>query len=184
MKLGLAGMMLALTLNAPVANAFYDLHDNGILHTRHGLLYLERGQNLDAIEEFKAAIKLNPFAGEAAPIYNDLGLAYRNVGNYPLAIASFQRACRIAPTFSMYFINLAHTYQMANQLPVAEKMIRQSLLNNSTDAEGWYLLGLIHQEQQQPAAARLCFQKYLTLQPNSFLAKAVQDALNAQNAPK
>src|SRR5690606_20729662 len=105
--------------------AAYDLRDNAISHAQNGQLFLERGQLTEAVEEFKAAIRLNPYTSLSASIYNNLGLAYRALGNYPYAFASFQRACRIQPSFSLHYKNLVETYAMAGQLEEVEKQLRE-----------------------------------------------------------
>lgn len=146
-------------------------------HARNGQLLMEREQYEEAIEEFKAAIRLNPFASMAAPIYNNLGLAYRAVKNYPYAYASFQRACRMQPPFSLYYRNLIETYQMASQLPRVKTQLIALLEDNPDNAEAWFLLGLTYREQGHLKLSRVCFEKFLKLQPEAEMAQAAREAL-------
>jgi tetratricopeptide (TPR) repeat protein len=155
----------------------YDLKDNAIAHARKGQLLMERGQYEEAIEEFKAAILLNPFASMAAPIYNNLGLAYRVTQNYPLAYAAFQRACRMQPPFSLYYRNLINTYSEAGQLPQVQAQFEALTIDNPDNAEAWFLLGLTYQKTGNKEKARPCFERFLQLQPEAELAQAAQAAL-------
>lgn len=169
--------ILSLTVDS---TAFaYNVQDNAILHQRQGQLLMERGQFEDAIEEFKNAIQLNPYASMTAPLYNNLGLAYQAVGQYPMALVSFQRACRIQPTYAIFYKHLIDTYAKAGQLPQAETALKDTLALNAADAEAWFLLGLLYQQQGQSTSASTCFERFLKLQPESDLAQAAQQALRS-----
>ena len=76
-------------LSAPALAVEYDLQDNAVLHARNGQLLMERGQTEEAIEEFKAAIRLNPYASMAAPIYKNLAEAYIEAGQFAAAETAF-----------------------------------------------------------------------------------------------
>ncbi len=175
--MGILVIFLGIRLTAPQTAAAYDLKDNAIAHARNGQLLMERGQYEEAIEELKAAIQLNPFASMAAPIYNNLGLAYRITQNYPLAYASFQRACRMQPAFSLYYRNLINTYNEAGQLPQVQAQFEALTVDNPDNAEAWFMLGLAYQKAGNMAQARSCFERFLKLQPEAELAKAAQAAL-------
>lgn len=154
----------------------YDLKDNAILHARTGQLLLERGQAADAVEELKAALLLNPYTSLSASIYNNLGLAYRALGNYPYAYVSFQRACRIHPTFSLYYKNLIETYATAGQLKTVEQTLRSVTRSNPDNAEAWFMLGLLYKELNNRKQAQSCFERFLKLEPESEMARAARSA--------
>lgn len=170
------GLLFAGWVN-PASAAEYDLKDNAIAHARNGQLLMERNQVEEAIEEFKAAIRLNPYASMAAPLYNNLGLAYRALKNYEYAYASFQRACRMQPPFSLYYKNLIETYAMAGRLPQAQRALNDTIMGNPDNAEAWFLLGLIYQHKNDQQQARICFSRFLKLEPESELAQAARSAL-------
>jgi tetratricopeptide (TPR) repeat protein len=138
---------------------------------------MERGQYELAIEEFKAALQLNPYTNVAASLYNNLGLAYRELHNYPYAYASFQRACRIQPTFSLYYKNLIETYALAGKLDTVKAELQGALQRDPGDAEAWYMLGLIYKEQNNRKASKACFERFIKLEPESEMAHAARNAL-------
>ena len=157
--------------------AAYDLRDNAITHANSAEALMALRRPAEAIEEYKAALLLNPYAGMAAMLYNNLGLAYRETGNYSFAYASFQRACRIQPTFSMAFRNLIDTYAAAGHLPEAERYMKDRVSENPDNAEAWFMLGYIYKANHNPKAAKACFERFLKLQPESEMARAARTAL-------
>ncbi len=163
-------------LGADPAHA-YDLRENSILHARQGQLLMEQEQYDEASEELKAAIRLNPYTSMSGALYNNLGLAYRALGDYSLAIASFQHACRLQPTYALYYKNLIETYAAAGQLPKAQALLQAITKSNPANAEAWFMLGLLHRENGNRTASKLCFQQLLRLEPESELAKAARAAL-------
>jgi tetratricopeptide (TPR) repeat protein len=155
----------------------YDLHDNAILHANNGQLLMERQQYDQAIEEFKAALQLNPYTNLSASLYNNLGLAYRELHNYAYAYASFQRACRLQPTFSLYYKNLIETYAQAGALGTVKRQLQAAIQRDPGDAEAWFMLGLLYKEQGSRKAAKACFERFIKLEPESEMARAARNAL-------
>lgn len=171
------GLIALLCLGSGTASWAYDLKDNAVLHGRNGQLLMDRGQYGEAAEEFKAALRLNPYTPLSAALYNNLGLAYREMGNYPLAYASFQHAFRIQPTYALYYKNLIETYARAGSLSKVENTLKAVLRENPLNSEGWFLLGLTYQESGDKKAAKTCFSQFLKLEPESGLAPAARSAL-------
>ncbi len=67
-----------------------------------GNLALETGRFSDAARTFKSVLEQNP----SAPVFNNLGSAYARMGEMEKAIAAFQTAVRIDPSFEMAGHNL------------------------------------------------------------------------------
>lgn len=154
----------------------YDLKDNTIRHARNGQLLMERDQYDAAIEEFKAAIRLNPYASMAASLYNNLGLAYTRQQQFDLAYVSFQRACRLQPANALYYRNLLNVYSQAGQLSHLTQYLNQRLLENPSNAELWFMLGLSYQKQTLMSQAKQCFDQFIRLEPESQMAQAAREA--------
>ena len=161
----------------PLVGQAYDLRDNAIAHVRAGQQLMDLERPAEAIDEFKAALQLNPYSGMAAAIYNNLGLAYRATGNYTYAYASFQRACRIQPTYAVAFANLIESYALAGRLPQAERYFLELVKENPNNAEAWFILGTIYKENKNFNAAKTCFERFLKMEPESDMAHAARSAL-------
>lgn len=155
----------------------YDLHDNAILHAQRGKLFLDRQQYDLAVDEYQAAIRLNPQTSMSGSLYNNLGIAHRENKQYTLAIASFQHACRIQPTYAIYFQNLINTYIAAGQQAEAGQTLKEITVTNPDDAEAWFMRGLLYKETGDLKAAKACFARFLKLRPESELARAARTAL-------
>lgn len=103
---------------------YIDIRANALRHARVGEDYMERGQYVLAIEAFGVALDLNPDSAFSASVFHNLGLCYRALELYPMAIMSHQRALRLSaangkPGFAMYAFHLAKTYTAAGSGPVA-----------------------------------------------------------------
>lgn len=170
--LGLAGLFAT-----PAQADDYNFEDNAIAHARKGELLMGRRRYGEAIEEFKIALRLNPYSSLSATAYNNLGISYLKLRNYPLALTSFQRAIRIQPNFELYYKNLIRTYQEQNSLRAAQERLKNIVAINPEDAEAWYLLGLAHQRMGFVKEARDAFSRFVELQPNSRLVPAAQTYL-------
>lgn len=171
-------LILAWCFQAPISSAqkpavpgYPNVADNAIEHNRQGtnLMKLERYQ--EAAEHFQAAIMLNPYSAMSAAVYNNLGIAYQHLNQYPLAIASFHHALRIQPDFSIYYQNLIDTYRTSQALPSAQSELQGIVEFNPDNAEAFYLLGLIYKEQGTPELADYCFTQFSKIKPYSPLSQ-------------
>jgi tetratricopeptide (TPR) repeat protein len=70
-------------------------HRIGLIYLDEGLTYLDLTQLAHAIEEFRAALAINP---DAAQVLSDLGIALAQVGDVQGAAATLTRALEIQPT--------------------------------------------------------------------------------------
>ncbi len=161
----------------PTPAAGYDFEDNVIAHARKGELLMGRRRYAEAIEEFRIALRLNPYSSLSAAVYNNLGISYLQLRNYPLALTSFQRAIRIQPNFELYYKNLIRTYQEQGSLSAARGHLGSIVALNPEDAEAWYLLGLAHERAGALKEAKDAFSRFSELQPHSRLAPAARNRL-------
>ncbi|MEM0950779.1 MAG: tetratricopeptide repeat protein [Cyanobacteria bacterium P01_H01_bin.74] len=168
---------ILMSLLLPPALAVYDIKDNAITHAQKGQQHLILGTPENAIEEFKLALRLNGHDSFGASLYNNLGVAYQKTKRYTMAIASFQRACRIRPGTALYYKNLIDSYQLAGVLDIAEARLIQNTALNSNQPEVWYLLGLISQANGNNQNARNHFLECISLQADGPLADAAKQHL-------
>ncbi len=167
-------ILLALTGFIQPVQAAADLSDNVTRHMNLAKEYATAGDDYSAIEEYQIAIRLAPHAEVTASLFNNLGLCFLRVKQYPQAIASFQLAMRIQPGFEVYYTNLIQAYREIRQLPRAKTQLYTLIDQNPFNAEAWYLLGLVYEQIEDYEAAKSCFKAYLKLQPNSRLAAAAK----------
>lgn len=122
---------------------YVDVRANALRHIRVGEDWMARKQFRRAVAAFQVALALNPDSTVAASVYHNLGLCYRQLANYPLAIVSHQRAMRLAPGFAIYALHLALDYQAAGLSPTAKVKFEQLLAENPTNPELSRLVGYL-----------------------------------------
>jgi tetratricopeptide (TPR) repeat protein len=152
----------------------YQMDDNAITHFRRGQMWMSVNQYEAAIRSYQIAIRLKPSSIMTAALYNDLGLAYMKIHDYPKAIVSFQQALTHNPSFSLYYEHLVKAYQTAGSLETAQKQLEQSTTFNPEDTHAWFLLGLVHWQTGNQEASRQAFETYLRLAPQTELADAAK----------
>ena len=162
--------------NAPVRPE-ESMKDNAVTYSQQGMSLMKWERYAEAAGYFKAAIQLNPYSAMSASIYNNLGIAYRELGEYPLAIASFQHAMRLQPNYEIYYRNLIETYDRAGSLMAAKDALEAIVSENSENAEVYYLLGLAFEESGDKELAKTYFQRYLSLKPSATMALAAKKHL-------
>lgn len=77
-----------------------------------GNAYSDRGQNDRAIQDYDAAIGINP---NDADVYNNRGIAYRNKGLYDRAIQDYDKAIEIDPKKARVYTNRGNAYSDKGQ---------------------------------------------------------------------
>jgi len=170
----IALIILLISRTAVFAEVSGEPQNNAIMYSQQGEALAKMGRDWEAIEYFKAAIRLNPYAALAGPIYNNLGMAYRRMGSYPLALASFQHAFRIQPNYELFYKNMIDTYSEAGSLSAAQADLNERIADNPDDAEAYYLLGLMAEASGDIATAQANFTRFLELKPNAYLTRAAQ----------
>jgi tetratricopeptide (TPR) repeat protein len=107
--------------------------------------YAQKGDMEEAIKLYEKVLKLNP---NFAPAYNNLGLAYREIGLDPVEVAwYFKNAIDVDPKFEDAYINLGKSYYGLGHFDLAEHYTLKALELNPSSAQaklslGWiYLLG-------------------------------------------
>jgi len=159
------------------AREIYDLGDNIIRHVHKGEMLMDRKRYDEAVAEFKIALEFNQYSSMSSGLYNNLGLCYLHLKDWPMALAAFQRAIRMHPNFALYYRNLVYTYVKSGNSGLAIDQLLAVTDRNPADAEAWYLLGTLYQQEKNPSEAQQCFQRFVDLQPNAPLAKKLKQSL-------
>jgi tetratricopeptide (TPR) repeat protein len=162
----------------------YDLHDNAWEHNRTGEWLLSQKDFVGALTEFNAGLLMSAGSGREATFYNNLGMTWMNLGQAMQAVDAFQMACRLAPTYALYRLNLIRAYTQAQQVPELERALLHVMNENPEDAEACFLLGLLYRSQNQAEKAIEQFKNYLKLQPGSEMARAAKLLIKEQEAPE
>lgn len=112
----------------PREKLFFNLGNNAWRYAKQGEDFMERQRYWEAIAVLKLALELDGTSPLAASIYHNLGLSYRAVGAYDLAMVSHQRAMRLKPDFEMYAYHWVVTLQAAGgveELNTAQEQLTQ-----------------------------------------------------------
>lgn len=177
--------MLCFNINSAFANENdWDLHDNAWEHNRKGEWLLNRQDYPGALEEFKAGLIMSQGSGREATFYNNIGMTYMNLGQSMIAVDNFQMASRLAPSYSLYYLNLVRAYIQGQHQAELERSLQRTVVINDSDAEAWFMLGLLYRSESKPERAIDAFQHQVKLQPSSELSKASKLLIKEQEPEK
>ncbi|MBU0711979.1 tetratricopeptide repeat protein, partial [bacterium] len=109
------------------------------------------------------AIELNP---EYTDAYNNLGIVYKEQGNYSDAIECFQKAIAINPNFSEAYLNLGSVYNDQENYFDAIKCYKKAIEINPDCSEAYYNLGLVYSKQGIYSDAIKCYKKAIEINPD------------------
>jgi tetratricopeptide (TPR) repeat protein len=101
-------------------------------------------QEQAAIAGSKATVQANPDSAEAQ---FELGNAYYQEGQWPLAVDAYQKAIELNPNFQAAYANLGATYYQQLQFDLAASQYEKALELDADDGESAYNLGAIYLQQ-------------------------------------
>jgi hypothetical protein len=87
-----------------------------------GCAYGELGQNREAIEAYREALRLKP---DIDIVWNNLGVCYKKMGRYQEAIEAFREALRLRPDDDKAWANLAVTYALSGNRNAALEALKE-----------------------------------------------------------
>jgi len=99
-----------------------------------------------------------------------LGLAYRNLGKAPQAMASFEKAYALAPYDEVLFEALVYEYHDAGRYEEAIGVCQERLRDYTNDADALYVLGTCQVDMGKHEAGKETFEKLLVVEPNAVVA--------------
>jgi len=85
-----------------------------------GIIQLDRGNTIGALENFTQSLKHDPRHVEA---HYNLANLYYDAGDFPLARLHYEAATQIEPNFSLVYYNLALVYHRLNNVPAATQAL-------------------------------------------------------------
>ena len=146
------------------------------VHSNLGRAYFEDGKLEEAVNEFKAAIEIDPKAYKA---HYNLGLAYEKKDLIPEAVQAYETTIRINPGFTDAHFNLGNIYARSGLLAEAERAYQAALEIDPKDTTARNNLGVIYARQGKLDQAIMHWQVILEIEPSNQEVKE-----NIKNAQK
>lgn len=97
-----------------------------------GIIELDRGHTIGALENFTQSLKNDPRHVEA---HYNLANLYYDAGDFPLARLHYEAATQIEPNFSLVYYNLALVYHRLNNVRAATEALNRYKELEPTDEE-------------------------------------------------
>ncbi len=138
--------------------------DSAFARNELGISLAEAGRMEDAVEEYRAALRLRP---DFARALNNLGTAHAALGRGDEAIAAYAAAIRSDPRFARAHNNLGMSYARAGQLDRAVEEYRAALSLDPGSVEVLLNLGNALVERGSAKEAVEVFRMAVRRQPDS-----------------
>ncbi|MEW5977640.1 MAG: tetratricopeptide repeat protein [Acidobacteriota bacterium] len=122
-----------------------------------------------AVESFNKAITLMPDVPTLANIHAWLAGCYRELKQYPNAIAAAKESLRLRPNYADTILGLGRTYYLAGQHQNALATFQEALRLNPKDAETINQTGLVYRALEQFAEAVDAHKEAIQLKPTEGL---------------
>jgi Flp pilus assembly protein TadD len=100
------------------------LHGDAESHYELGCYMQERRKHKPAIEEFKAALRLDPNHVKA---YNAMGVSYDALGNHERAVESYQAALKVYSKLDYVLNNLGYSYLLQGKTDLAVEHFKMAM---------------------------------------------------------
>jgi tetratricopeptide (TPR) repeat protein len=130
-----------------------------------GMLASQTGRHDRAVALIGKAIRLSA-SRTPAPFHNNIGLAYRGLGQIDSAIAHFRRATALKPAYPEAHANLGAALLAAGDLVEAASACERALSFKRDFDSAHYTLGLIRKDQERLAEAAACFSRAIARRPD------------------
>lgn len=127
-----------------------------------GVALLRMGEATEAVTELERAVRL---ARNDAAILGNLAQAYAVAQRHGDAHDSFRKAGRIDPRNLQYAQGAAIALAQQKKFDMARPLLERLTVRFPDAAAPWYNLGNLQREQDQLAAAELCYREALKREP-------------------
>ena len=133
-----------------------------------------------AISIYRTMLKKQPGLGEA---WNNLGVAYREIGDQDEAISCFQKAVVFAPDMAEAWNNLGVAQDEFNMIENASKSYRKAIEIRSDYTSAHFNLGISLQKLRRFKEAREHYKKVLETRPDDEAAKFMLQSMGTSATP-
>jgi tetratricopeptide (TPR) repeat protein len=146
-------------------------------HNYLGKVYEQKGEWELAIEEYKKALENLQYKTPHFARYN-LGVALMNLNDHEGALAEFDKAIRIDPSFIGAYQAKGQAYSQLNRYSEAIKAYQQALNLNPNNPAVHFSLGVAYFKTDLHQEAKEAFEKVIELVPEGELAKSSKPYLD------
>ena len=160
----------AANLNPPDLSACYNL----------GRLKQLENDHQGAIDIYKVMLDQQPNIGQ---VWNNLGVAYREIGKPDDAVASFRAAVRFAPEMAEAWNNLGVAQDEFNLTENALNSYKKAIEIQPDYLSPHLNLGLVLQKTEQFKEAEEHYNKVLKIQPDNEVAKFMLQSIRGDETP-
>lgn len=153
--------------------------DDPISHAAIGTYLHQHGRLAEAIQQYQIVVQLACTPGLCALEYANMGSAYRQLGNYAQAKASFDQALQWDSSLPNTWMGMGDLALDEGKPDVATQDFSHAI-ELQPSAEGYLRLGRALKEDNQPANALAAYQQALKLSPQLAEAQQAADALSSR----
>ena len=133
-----------------------------VVHHQLGSVYFKLGEYPQAVESFKAALKLNPRADASVLA---LARTYGEMGKLQEALVGYERALALSPDDPATLNNLAVIQMKVGTWDKAIESLERATRHPSPPKETYYHLGVCYQRQQRLEDAAAQFRRAIERDP-------------------
>jgi PAS domain S-box-containing protein len=127
------------------------------------ILYIQDKRYPEAIAAFNKALEIDD---KLPHVWNDLGLCYREMGDYKNSLKSCLRAVEHAPENPEFLFNLGETLEMIGVLYMSDKYLESAIQTFKmvanvvpNNANTWNHIGICYNELGKPEESRFYFDR-------------------------
>lgn len=148
----------------------------GTIFVVMGIVFFGGGSSpeRDQVNELKGVVERNP---QNADAWQQLASAHIAAGDTQEAVDAAERSVQLAPESFRNVSTLVLARQEAGDRDGAVDALQDFTNANRTNSEAYLQLGVSAQAIGRTAVARLAFQRYLELEPDSARAEFVREQL-------
>ena len=128
----------------------------------------------EAIEELERVVLEQP---DNEYGYYFLGGAHFEKGNFEKALKAYYTALEKKPMYLGAMVGTGHTLRMLGRGEQALRMAKQALARQKDDPDVHYLLGLLHFQRGEKAAAKEWLERFIESRPEIEVALEVEGML-------
>ncbi len=141
-------------------------------HNNLGDMYSRHNDYPKAIEEFKAAIQINPNYADA---YHNLANVYILTGRIDEALVNYQKASKLNPNLWQSFQNMAAIYFDKKNYPLAKENMQKAIKLSPQDPSLYLNAAILYLGIGEKRAAKEVILKALEIDPGNKQAKELLD---------